>query len=307
MPSVEELRPITLQSCEYKILAKIFTKRIPSILDSVIEPWQHCAVPRRKIQTPLMNTISTIEYANQKNIDAYFLSMDILIAYDRTHVGYILQIMKRMGYTPHTLEILELLLQGCKTTIQAFDGIIQGLRQGCLLSDPLFMLNMEPLIRKLPSMTTGIQIGGLRQAVEGFMDGVNVFSTRRSDLPKIDDTFKKYELSCTLLSWTKKTKILGLSRWKEEVTWELPWVQPVKQLRVLGIQVARETTVTYQLSCDIVIKNVKTVIQQWISRKNISLAGKVIITNMLILAKVWYTGQIIPIQQDIVYQIKKQV
>ena len=45
------------------------------------------------------------------------------------------------------------------------------------MSVPLFMLNMTPLIRKLAIVTTGIQIGRLRQAVEGFIDDVNLFST----------------------------------------------------------------------------------------------------------------------------------
>ena len=312
IPSVDELRPITLQSCEYKILAKIYTKRILGTLDSVIGERQHCAIPGRRITTPLVNTLSTIEYVNRNNINAYLLSTDIFKAYDRTHVRYILQIMKRMGFSQQTLDTLELLLHGCETTIQILDGItvliIQGLKQGCPLSVPLFIINMEPLIRKLAAIASGVQIGRVCQTVEGFMDDVNIFSTKRRDLLRIDETFQQYEmLSSTLLSRSKKTKILGLGGWKEEEEWELPWLKPVKQMRILGIQVSSDIDATYQMSWNIVVTNIRAMIQKWISRKDITLAGKVRIANVLILAKVWYTGQTMPIQQEVVCKIERAI
>ena len=50
-------------------------------------------------------------------------------------VRYISEIMRRMGYSNRTLEILDLILEGCETVIQVFDGVqlrnIQGLKQGC--------------------------------------------------------------------------------------------------------------------------------------------------------------------------------
>jgi len=75
----------------------------------VIGPWQHCAIPGRAITTPLVNTLSTVENADCHDINCYVLSTDIFKAYDQTHVGFILEIMKRMGYSLRTLEILQLM------------------------------------------------------------------------------------------------------------------------------------------------------------------------------------------------------
>ena len=89
--------------------------------------------------------------------------------------------------------------------------IIQGLKQCDPLSVPLFIINMELLIRSLVKVTTGVQVGPVCQKVEGFMDDVNMFSTRRSNLRLIDEIFCKYErLTCTLLSRSRKTKIMEL-------------------------------------------------------------------------------------------------
>lgn len=51
--------------------------------------------------------------------------------------------------------------------ILVFEGvkmkIIQGLKQGDPLSVPLFIVNMEPLIRCVQEVATGVQVGIVRQ------------------------------------------------------------------------------------------------------------------------------------------------
>jgi len=312
IPSIDQLRPITLQNCEYKTMSKIFTQRVLRSLEHVIGPWQHCAIPGRTITTPLVNTLSTVEYADCHSINGYILSTDIFKAYDRTHVGYILEIMRRMGYSQRTLEILQLMLEGCETVIQVFEGVkvsfTQGLKQGDPLSVPLFIINMEPLIRRLVKVTSGVQVGPVCQKVEGFMDDVNIFSTRRSDLQRIDEIFHRYErLSCTLLSRSRKTKIMGLGDWKDEDRWELPWVESVRDMRVLGLQLATSMRQTCHLTWEKAVRNVRTLVQQWITRRGISLAGKVRILSKVILAKLWYVAQMLPIQQQVVDQIHQSI
>jgi hypothetical protein len=89
------------------------------------------------------------------------------------------------------------MLEGCKTVILVFEGV-RVLNQGDPLSVPLFISNMEPLIRSLVKVTTGVQVEPVCQKVEGFMDDVNIFSTRQNELRLIDGIFWRYErLSCT--------------------------------------------------------------------------------------------------------------
>ena len=90
IPSIDQLQPIIFQSCEYKTMSKIFTMS----LEHVIGPWQHCAILGRAITNPLVNKLFTVEYADCHGINCYVLSTDIFKAYDPTHVGFILEIMK---------------------------------------------------------------------------------------------------------------------------------------------------------------------------------------------------------------------
>ena len=96
---------------------------------------------------------------------------------------------------------------------------------------------MEPLVRRNQAVTTGVQVGPVRQKAEAFMDDVNIFSSCRKDLALVDAVFRRYEaLSCTLHSRSRKTKIMGFDSWQEEKQWELPWVEAVKSMRILGLR-----------------------------------------------------------------------
>ena len=312
VPTVEQLRPITLQSCEYKILSKIMTKRLLGSLGHVIGPWQHCAIPGRSITKPIIRTLSAMEYMNKHQIDGYILSTDIFKAYDRTHVGYITRVMRRMGYTQRGVDVLIALLEGGYTDIQIFDGvrvyIILGLKQGDPLSVPLFIINMEPLVRRIHNIVTGVPVGPCLQKTEAFMDDVNITSTNRKDLVKIDAVFMDYEsLSCTLLSRSRKTKIMGFGRWAEESQWELDWVQPVDQMRILGIQLGQTMEATSNLTWKMVVAAVRGSIQKWVARRGLTMAARARIVNRLILGKLWYTAQLLPAPQAVIQDIEGSI
>ena len=138
---------------------------------------------------PIIRTLSAIEYMNKHQIDWYILSTDIFKAYDRTHMGYKMNVMLRMGYTKRGVDVL-----------------IALLKQGDPLIVPLFIINMEPLVRQIHHVVTGVPVQPCLQKTEAFMDNVNVTSTYREDIAKIDAVFMDYEsLSCMHLSRSRKT------------------------------------------------------------------------------------------------------
>ena len=47
VPAVDELRPITLLNCDYKILAKVFVGRMIIIMVFIIKSGQLCSVGKR--------------------------------------------------------------------------------------------------------------------------------------------------------------------------------------------------------------------------------------------------------------------
>ena len=95
-PKLDELRPITLLNCDYKILTKLFVQRIRPVLPEIIQSGQLCSVGKRSILFGIQNILSSICYVNQKNLGACLLSLDFFKAYDRVMISFLLCVMKRM-------------------------------------------------------------------------------------------------------------------------------------------------------------------------------------------------------------------
>ena len=64
VPSVDELRPITLLNCDYKLLTKMIVNRVLPLLCKVIRSGQLCSVGGKNILFGASNNISGIEFIN---------------------------------------------------------------------------------------------------------------------------------------------------------------------------------------------------------------------------------------------------
>ena len=76
-------RPISLLNTDYKILAKIFSKRLSKVLATIINSDQTCAVPGRTILTNGLLLRDLIELSDERGIPAALVCLDQLKAFDR--------------------------------------------------------------------------------------------------------------------------------------------------------------------------------------------------------------------------------
>ena len=68
VPSVDELRPITLLNCDYKILTKWLVRRMKPVLPYVIKSGQLCTVGQKNILFGVSNILSSILDVKIKNL-----------------------------------------------------------------------------------------------------------------------------------------------------------------------------------------------------------------------------------------------
>ena len=97
VPQVDELRPITLLNCDYKILTKLFVFRMIPILIFIITSGQLCTVGMKNILFGVNNVLSCLSFAKQKKLGGCLISLDFFKAYDRVLVDFLLLVMGKMN------------------------------------------------------------------------------------------------------------------------------------------------------------------------------------------------------------------
>ena len=115
LPTVEELRPITLLNCDYRILTKILVRRMKPVLPSIIKSGQLCTVGKKNILYGIMNILSSIFFANQKNLGVCLISLEFFKAYDRVLISFLLKVMNAMGFSSLFCRWIGMLHSNAKT------------------------------------------------------------------------------------------------------------------------------------------------------------------------------------------------
>ena len=105
----------------------------------------------------------------------------------------------------------------------------------------------------------------------------------------------------------RKTKIMGLGGWEGEVNWPLPYLQPVNNVKIFGLEIYPNLKDTIDYTWANIIKNINLTVNMWATRRFMSLKSKVFIINCFILSKAWYIAQILPPPQNVIDKIEKNV
>ena len=107
--SLKALRPISLLNVDYKIISKSMCKRLKKVLDSIISPDQTCSVAGRSITDNIHLLRNVIDYADSKNLEYAFLSLDQEKAFDRVSHEYMFSVLEAYGFGPSFVSWVRLL------------------------------------------------------------------------------------------------------------------------------------------------------------------------------------------------------
>ena len=311
IPSVKELRPITLLACDYKIMSKIVTTRILSVLDDILISSQLCCHKEKNILFGASDFISTIDYVNSKQINSFLVSYDIFKAYDKTNISFISKVMQKMNFSEKFCKWVKLFHSNIQTqfildSLTTPINVLNSLRQGDPLAMPLFLINIEPLILKIGRTVEGVKVGGAIQTEEGYVDDVNVISTRPEELSLIDGIFHRFEdLSGTVLNRSRKCKVMGMVGWRGRTNWPLPWLQPVDSVKVFGITFCPTVPETITLSWEDCQEKFRKCLFSWGERVLPHLSQKSFVLKVFAASKLWYLAQVLPVPKNTIKYVER--
>ena len=130
------------------------------------------------------------------------------------------------------------------------------------------------------------------------MDDIQVLSSDPEDLVTFDKVMLQFEAqSGAILSRDKKTKVMGLGRWRGRQNWpeEVKWIKSVNQMKVLGFIICPDYSSTLKCSWENVFRGFQKTIFSWESRLLFTLQERVTVVQTFALSKLWYTAQVLPL------------
>lgn len=148
-------RPISLLNVDVKIFSKILANRLTPLLPSLVSTDQAGFVIGREARDNAVKAINLHHIITHTNQKGFFLSLDAEKAFDRVAWDYMAAVLQAIGIGPYFSGLILSLYTNptarvrVNNTLSNAFHIRNGTRQGCPLSPILFVLTLEPLLRKL--------------------------------------------------------------------------------------------------------------------------------------------------------------
>ena len=243
IPTVLQLRPISMQISDYGIRNRMVAGRMTKVMPSILSSGQLCSQKDKNILFGITNIISSVEYVRYKRLSAAIASFDMDHAFDRAFIPYIVQVLKHMNFGDKFIRIIidshtdittQFILNGLTEAIK----LLFSFRQGDPISMLLYLIYIEPLLVKLGKELHGLHFPNFPEVDEDYCDDVELLIESDEDLIKANDIFEKFEsFAGAILNRSNKSKIMGIGGFQGRKEWPLPWLKVEERLKIFGVYI----------------------------------------------------------------------
>ena len=296
-------RPITLLNVDYKICARALAARLLKVIHHVVSPDQTCGVPGRFIAENVALLRDLAHYCEVTNFPAAILSLDQEKAFDRVDWAFLFKTMSKMRFGDSFIKWIRLLYTNPRCSVMVnghlspFFFPSRGVRQGCPLSPLLHVLNMEVLACNIraSSSVQGITLPGMSTplpVLSLYADDVSVITSSERAMEEVFHTYARFERGSGSKLNLDKCEGLWLGGWRGRPDSPVPFQWTSNKVKCLGTFIGNGNL--EEANWRPRVEAVARCIATWKSR-NLSYAGRPLISNALALARVWYMATMFPI------------
>ena len=303
--NIKNWRPISLSTCDLKIITKALSLKVGKYLNNIISESQMGYVPGRDINFNNRILRTALQFCKDKDMDYVLTSLDAQKAYDSVSHSYISTTLKEYNFPKSFIEIVDVLHSNLKAVVQvnghvstSFD-IQRGVKQGDALSCALFIISIDPLIRNIErnEVITPLKLcNGCEVKTVAYADDIAVI-TRNSDTAK-KELFEEYEklTKCSGLTLNAdKTEIVNLSGIVKKLTLteyngEALVIQHCESTTVCGNYLSIDENKNYERNILEKITKLEFQLNRW-KRWNLTINGKMMIIKTFAISQLIFSSQ----------------
>uniref|UniRef100_A0AAY4B1G0 Reverse transcriptase domain-containing protein n=1 Tax=Denticeps clupeoides TaxID=299321 RepID=A0AAY4B1G0_9TELE len=284
--------PISLLPCDYKIISKVLSCRLDSVIPKIIDLDQTGFIPGKQSFFNMRHLFSILYSSHSTLQPEIVISLDAEKAFDPVEWEYLFEVLERFGFGPTFISWVKIMYNSplasvrTNSVISDYFPLHRGTRQGCCLSPFLFDLAIEPLaiaLRK-EERITGVTRFNKTHKVSLYADDLLIYlSNPLESIPVLMELLRSYSLiSGYKLNFSKST-ILQVNQLAMSLDLSSFPFKQVVEFTYLGINVPHSYKDLYAHNFKTLLKRTKNDFSRWSSLP--ILAGRLNTIKMVVLPR----------------------
>jgi hypothetical protein len=302
-------RPISLLNIDYKIMTKVLSQRLRSVMPYIINEDQTGAVPGRSISYSIALTRDIIKYCNETDTPAAILSIDQTKAFDMVSWSFLFKALEKFGFGPEFISWVKLCYTDISSALKInghlseFFNLERGVRQGCCLSMGLYTIvseYMAELIRNEPNIKGIMLPNNTECKLNQYVDDTQIYVLDIRSIFTTLSCFRLLRAATGAIVNLDKTEGLWLGPFKgrKDKPGDIKWTSD--SIKVLGITVGNLDLSTINWTPR--IDKFRCALNLW-SQRDLSLYGKSVVVNVIASSKIWYHSNVIHMPDWVVKEL----
>ena len=308
---LENWRPISLTNIDYKILAKVFSLRLSKVIDKLIGSQQVGFLKNRNIAVIHRQIDDLLDQQRKLGRPGILFAADFKQAFDSISTEYVISCLKTFGFGQNFIKWVGILNTDRQTCIKnggyvsRFFSMSNGVRQGCPLSPQLFIIAAEILAQKI---IQDVNISGLNPCessqsmkVSQLADDTSLYLNGYDDLKHTIKHFNNFAIFSGLYLNLNKSSLLSTNG--DNIDTGDINIKFENTVKILGIHFSNERSASeIEMNWTKRIDQILHTLTKW-SRRNLSLAGKVVILKTFALSQLVFLMQSITLPEKVLDKI----
>uniref|UniRef100_A0A8C6SMB2 Reverse transcriptase domain-containing protein n=1 Tax=Neogobius melanostomus TaxID=47308 RepID=A0A8C6SMB2_9GOBI len=280
---IENWRPITLLTTDYKILSLVYANRLKKYLNKIIAETQCGFIKGRHISNNIRLVLDLLDYSDNVHSDAFILFVDFYKAFDTIEHKFIKECLQLFQFGNSFTHMVDMFYNGIDSSVivnynttKRFN-ITRGVRQGCPISPFIFVLVVELLSINIVSNPElkGISIFNREIRISQLADDTALFLKDKNQLQNAISLIEEFTKASGLKLNVSKCELIPIHSCEDLFLETIPVKQSVKYL---GIQITKNKATRQQLNVHHRIVKTQSIFNLWLQR-DLTLYGRVLLSK----------------------------